>query len=178
VYSIIYFVKYIAEQYVQTLTENPLETRVENTAYNITQSVEYSVKYTRQIDVTQHVNQLDNSWIPRDPQPKGQGPWPLASRTWAGSQSSVCEEASDGAYTQRPQSKGHSYGLWPQWHGKPWQWEPGKYVVASPGFALWFFLSGDKEEVRGERARAHLVQEREIDLQVCVFFRLLILIAI
>jgi hypothetical protein len=28
------------------------------------------------------------------------------------------------------------------------------------------------------RARAHLLQEREIDRQVCVFFRLLILIAI
>ncbi len=71
-----------------TLTENPLETRVENTAYSKIQSVEYSIKYTRQTDVTQHVNQLDNSWIPRGPQPKGQGPWPLASRTWAGSQSS------------------------------------------------------------------------------------------
>jgi hypothetical protein len=142
---------------MHTLTENPLETRVENTAYSIIRSVEYSVKYTRQTDVTQHVNQLDNSWIPRGPQPKGQGPWPLAKMTWASSQSS--------AHVRK-----HPMGLIPRGHnrkvivtvsGLNGMGSRGSGNRASTsslplkGFALWFFLSGDdKEEVRGESESA------------------------
>ncbi len=188
-YSIIYFVKiHCRAMHAHTHRE---PTGVENTAYCIIQSVEYSVKYTRQTDVTQHVNQLDNSCEYPEAHnrkvkvhglwPQGHGPvpillhvrkhpmgglypeatigrsWPLATTTWAGYRTlyTVWSKSDRPYFQQRPQSKGHSYGLWPQWHGKPWQCEPGKYVVASQGFvALWFFLSGDKEEVRGESESA------------------------
>lgn len=152
--------------------------------------------------------------IPRGPQPKGQGPWPLASRTWAGSQSSAhVRKHPMGAYTQRPQSEGH--GLWRQrlgpviGHSTPCGANPTghissrghnrKVIVTVSGLngmgsrgsvnrastslplkasSLCGSFSAATRKKCVARARAHLLQEREIDRQVCVFFRLLILIAI
>jgi hypothetical protein len=100
--------------HAHTRTENPLETRVENTAYCIIQSVEYSVKvYT--------TDRRDSACEPiRRQLMDTQRPTTERSRSMASGLKDMgrfpifcaCEEASDGAYAQRPQSEGH--GLWGQ----------------------------------------------------------------